>query len=120
MNEQTFKVAIATVAGVGAVIGGLYLARRFRHKVRTQIESWLHDRGLSKSALTDIIYVCDRAGFYMDKVTCKIFVETKEVGKVQVSEETLSVEELERINPEIAAQVRKNVHAEKSIMSQIL
>jgi|GEM_PF-2728151 len=121
MNDQIFKAAIATVVGVGAVVGGLYLARKFRHKVRDRIELWLHSRGLSKSKLTDVLFVCDEAFRHIDdKVTCKIFVETQETGKQQVFEETFSLEDLERIDPEIAAQIRKNRRIEKSIMNQIV
>ncbi|MBF2090582.1 MAG: hypothetical protein IGR80_09145 [Synechococcales cyanobacterium K44_A2020_017] len=119
MNDQIFKVAIATVVGVGAVVGGLYLARKFRHKVRGRIESWLHSHGLSKSKLVDVLFVCDETFKHIDKVTCKIFVETQETGKQQVFEETFSLEELDHIDPEIAAQIRKNRYVEKSIMNQI-
>ncbi len=102
MEEQIFKLAVAAiVAG-----SGLYLAWRFRHRLRDQVAAWLHANGLQKSALMDVLIVCDMlAGAVEKRILCKIFVKTKQTGEQKISEQTYTLEEISKIDPDVSAEL---------------
>ena len=96
-----------------------YFAWQFRHRIREKIKAWLHAQNLDKSALMDILFVCDDDTGAAKKIVCKIFAVTKETGEQQISEEMLTPEELEKLYPDVYSQLQKQGHAKKSILQQI-
>lgn len=119
MSDGLIKLGIGTAVAIGAVAGGLYLSHKFRHKVREDVRDWLHRNNLAKTRLTDVLMVCDRVAGQVDKVTCKIFVETQEKGQQVVSEETYSLEQLQKMHPDIAERLTKGQSAQDSILKLI-
>lgn len=119
MNDNLAQLAIGAVVATGAVVCGLYAAHKYRAEVRDRVQRWLHQNNLEKTALTDVLFVCDNVAGQANKFTCKIFVKTKEKGEQKVSENTYSLEELKKVNPDIAAQMESRQHSQKSILKLV-
>ena len=119
MSGDLVKLGIGAVVAVGAVAGGLYLSHKFRHKVREDVKNWLHRNNLAETRLMDVLMVCDRAAGQTDKVTCKIFVKTQEKGQQIVSEETYSLEQLQKLHPEVAAKLAKGQTTQDSLLGLV-
>ncbi len=117
MEEQIVELLVAGIA----VIGAIYLARKFRHQIREKIAEWLRARNLEKSALMDVLMVCDTiAGAIETGIICKIFVKTKQTGQENISEQTYSADEIKQIDPDVFEELIKRGHAKKSIMAQVV
>jgi len=119
MSADLVKLGIGVVAAAGVIAGGLYLSRKFRNKVREDVKEWLHQNNLNETALMDVLMVCDQVGGYADKLTCKIFVETKEKGRQVVSEETYSMDEFKKMNPDVAAKLDKKQRVQSSLLKLV-
>jgi hypothetical protein len=97
MSSEAIKVTIV----VAVAIGALYLGWRYRQKVRDEVSKWLRQRNLENSALMSALIVYDNIIVGIDRVRRRILVETVETGQVVVSEQSISLEELHKINPEL-------------------
>ena len=117
MEEQIVELLVAGIA----VIGAIYFARKFRHQIREKIAEWLRARNLEKSALMDVLMVCDTiAGAVETGIICKIFVTTKQTGEQEISNQTYTPEEIKKIDPDVFNELIKRGHATKSIMAQVV
>lgn len=117
MEEQLFGLAV----GVIALAGGAYFAWKYRHEVREKVAEWLRIRGLEKSALMDALMICDTlAGVVEKKILCKIFVKTQKTGEQKVFEQTYTMDEIQKIDSDVYAELEKRGHARKSILKQIV
>ena len=116
MEEQILGLAVAAAVAVG----GVYLAWKFRHHIREQVAEWLRTHGLQKSALMDVLMVCDTVAGALDKrIVCKIFVKTQHTVEQKISEQTYTLEEISKIDSDVYAELEKRGHARKSIMKQV-
>lgn len=136
MNDQTIKLLVGALATAGVAIGGYYAYRRYmpvvrektgkwlranRPKIREQVRKWLHNNNLQESKLLNVYMAFDNVAGYSEKVLCKVYAETKETGKVKVSEEVISIDELKNIDPDVAKRVLEKIAEEDgSIMNQIM
>ncbi len=117
MEEQLFGLALGAVA----LAGSAYFAWKYRHQVREKVKDWLHARGLEQSALMDALMVCDTlAGAIERNVICKIFVRTQTTGEQKVFEQSYTMDEIRKIDPDVYAELEKRGHGSRSILKQII
>lgn len=135
MNDQNIKLILGAAAAVGIAIGGYYATRKYlpivrnritnwlsndRHLIRDRVTNWLDENNLNETALTDLVYICDSVAGFSNKILCRVYAKTEKTGKVKVYEEEISVEELQKVAPDIAKQlIQKMSQEETSIMKQI-
>lgn len=116
MEEQILNLAVAAIVAGGA----LYFAWRFRHRIREQVAAWLRAQGLQESALMDVLMDCDGLAGSVEKgILCKIFVKTKQTGEQKISEQTYTLEEISKIDPDVSAELEKRGQVRKSILKEV-
>lgn len=110
---------IGFLIGIVVLAVAAYAAWRFRHRIRDKVASWLRAHDLEESKLMEAWIEFDNIGVAAKKIACKIFVVTEETGEQKISEETLTPEALEKLDPDAYAQFQKQGHARKSILQQV-
>lgn len=117
MEKHLLELAV----GVIALAAGAYFAWKYRHEVREKVAEWLRVRGLEKSALMDALMICDTlAGVIEKNVLCKILVKTQKTGEQKVFEQTYTMDEIQKIDSDVYAELAKRGHARKSILEQVV
>jgi hypothetical protein len=135
MNDQTIKLVFGVAAAVGVAIGGYYATRKYlpivrnriknwletdRHNIREQVIAWLHKNNLDKTALLDLVNICDTVANLSNKIMFKVCAKTEKTGLVDVYEEIITLEELEKVDPDVAKQVLNKITQERtSIMGEM-
>jgi hypothetical protein len=135
MNDQTIKLVFGAAAAVGVAIGGYYATRKYlpivrnrikdwlendRHNIREKVVNWLHEKNLNKTALMDLVSIFDEVAGSSNKIMFKVRAKTEQTGIVDIYEEIITLEELEKVDPDVAKQVVKKITQEKnSIMKEI-
>ena len=136
MNAQTIKLLFGAVAVAGVAIGGYYATRKYlpvvrnritqwlsddRHKIRKKVIDWLHKNNLNRTALSKLVFVLDNFASVSNKILGKVYAETEEIGEVKISNETISLDELQNIDPDVAQQVINKLRQEEiNIMDQVM
>ena len=136
MNEQTIKLVFGAAVAVGVAIGGYYTSRKYlpivrnriqdwlekdRHNIRDRVINWLHEKKLNETALIDLVNVFDEVAGFSNKVMIKVRAKTETTGTVDVYQEILTLEELEKVDSDVAKQViQKIAKKETSIMKQVM
>jgi len=117
--KDALPSVIGFLIGIVVLAVAAYVAWRFRHRIREKVANWLRTHDLEKSALMNVWIECDKIGVAAKKIACKIFVVTEKTGEQQISEETLTPEALEKLYPDVYAQLQKQGLVRKSILQQI-
>ncbi|MBH8577071.1 hypothetical protein I8752_29635 [Nostocaceae cyanobacterium CENA369] len=139
MNNQIWQAIGAVIFGfIGAIITVItsifvyYTIKKYvpilraktakwletnREPIRLKVQNWLHENNLQESKLLDVYLDIDAVAGNVQKVL--VYVETKETGKVKVSESELSIEEFGKMNTNQKEKVIKEV-GKMSIMSQVM
>ena len=115
MSQELIKLAV----GAAVLAGGAYITWRFRHQLREKVAVWLRNHNLEKSALMDVLLVCDRIAGSVNQVSYKIFATTRQTGEQKISEEVIPLDALKKSDPDVYALLEKRGHAQKSILQQV-
>jgi hypothetical protein len=115
VSQDLIKLAM----GAAVLAGGAYIAWRFRHQLREKIAAWLRNHNLEKSALMDVLLVCDRISGSINQVAYKIFAVTRQTGEQKISEEVCNLDELKNLDPDVYAELERRGHFQKSILLQV-
>lgn len=70
-----------------------------RVKIRNQFKAWLHKNNLEGSKLVDVYLIADAVAGNIQKTINTVYPETKEIEKVTIIEEELTIEEFRKIYP---------------------
>lgn len=109
MWKQIIEIAI----GLGALLFSAWVVTKFWPEIKDTVSSWLRERNLDESALMDAVVILDKL---VTNVRCRIIVETKKTGKQTVEEKILTIEELQKSDPDIYKELQKKGHVEVDIM----
>lgn len=136
MNDQIIQFFCGILMLFGAGLVGYFASRKYlpivqhkisnwlshdRHIIRDKVSKWLLENNLNKTALTKVVSTCDSIAGFSNKLICKVYVETEKTGKVKVHEEIISIDELEKLDTDVAKKVIENIsNKETNIMSQIM
>lgn len=90
-----------------------------RDKIRDDVKAWLDKNNLEKSQLSDVYVIVDQVAENVQKICCKVYAETKETGKVKVTEEELSMEEFQKMNSNKVEKIIEEI-GKTSIMKQVM
>ncbi|OYQ67490.1 hypothetical protein B9G53_01155 [Pseudanabaena sp. SR411] len=115
MSQDLIKLAI----GAAVLAGGTYIAWRFRHQLREKVAAWLRNHNLEKSALMEVLLVCDRIAGSINQFSCKVFAITRQTGEQKISEEVVSLDTLKKSDPDVYALLENRGYARKSILQQV-
>jgi len=112
---EVAKVALPAIA-VGAAVGAtIYLIANWP-EIKDKISSWLHQHNFDKSFLMDALVFFDKI---FTGIRRRIVVETRQTGQQIIEEETLSMEEVKRRDPDLYKELQKRSSIEIDIMEQI-
>lgn len=117
MSSEATNIIITVVGAIIVAVIAFYLGWRYRQKIRNEVSKWLRRRNLDKSALMAAFILYDNVIAGIDRVRRKILVETVDTGRVEVSEQDISLEELRKISPDIYELVVQNGTATQDIYS---
>jgi hypothetical protein len=90
-----------------------------RTEIRGKVKDWLDKNNLQESKLLDVYVIVDAVAGNVQKILCTVYVETKETGKVKISEDELSMEEFQKINSTKVEKIIEEI-GQTSIMSQVM
>lgn len=119
MNEQIFGIIAALIGAVITFIVGLWANHKYRHQARTKLSEWLRRNNLNKKAVTSAVVRADKVLGTADKFVCRFFVKTEKTGEQKISEQVMTLEELEKEIPELAKQARSADKLETNFFSQV-
>lgn len=137
MNEQIWQAITGIFIAVVASFCAYYMVQKYgpiiraktaawleinRPKIRDKVRDWLHENNLQNTKLLDVYLKIDEVAGNAEKVLFQVYAETKETGKVKITEEELTIEEFEQINNAAKTKkIIKQIGQEKiSIMSQVM
>lgn len=115
MSSEVVKISIAVIGAVALAAGAFYLGWRYRQKIREEVSQWLRQRNLQNSALMSALLLFDNVTAGVDRVRRRIVVKTVETNEEVISEQTVSLDELRKSNPEVYALLKENSSVEQDI-----
>ncbi|BDA67185.1 hypothetical protein CAL7716_013510 [Calothrix sp. PCC 7716] len=90
-----------------------------RETIRVKVKDWLHANNLQESKLLNVYLIVDDVAGNVEKLLCKVYVETKETGKVKVTEDELTIEEFRKLDTNKVEKIIEKI-GQTSIMSQVM
>lgn len=90
-----------------------------RESIRIKVKEWLQKNNLEKSKLLDVYVTLDAVAGNAQRILYTVYAETKETGKVKVTEEELTIEEFYKLDTTKVEKVIEEI-GRKSIMSQVM
>jgi hypothetical protein len=90
-----------------------------REPIRLKVKEWLQENNLEKSKLLDVYLIVDAVAGDAQKILYTVYAETKETGKIKVSEEELTMEEFSNLNNTKVEKIIEKI-GQTSIMSQVM
>lgn len=143
MNDQIWQAIGAVILGFIGVIATVvtsifvyYTVKKYvpilraktakwletnREPIRLKVRDWLQKNNLEESKLLDIYLIVDAVAGKAQKILYTVYAETKETGKVKISEseEELSMEEFQKMNSNKVEKIIEEI-GQMSIMSQVV
>ena len=119
MNDQLFAIIGWAIAAVVSFIVGLWVNHKYRHQARTKLAEWLRRNNLNKKAVTKAVVHADKVLGSVDKYVCRFFVKAETTSEQKVTEQVLTLEEMRKELPELAAELSRADHAEMNFLEQV-
>lgn len=90
-----------------------------RESIRIKVKEWLQKNNLEKSKLLDVYVTLDAVAENAQRILYTVYAETKEIGKVKVTEEELTIEEFYKLDTTKVEKVIEEI-GKTSIISQVM